>query len=368
MESFFSVLEIILYNILIPVLILSFLIFIHELGHYLAARIFKVAIKEFAIGMGPKIFSFRKNKIDYAIRAIPMGGALTMHGEDEESEVENAVSKKPVWQRFIIISAGSFMNLLLGFILMAVIVTGLARFPSTTIKEFVFTEEGGPPQSNKDDRLPNERLYEGDVIISINGKTISVYNDLVYALIREGSEPLDIIVMRGDEKKELTNVKFPVATEDGITYGVIDFIPKFEEKTFPMIIKQTFFQSLSTIDMVWTSFFDLITGKYGMEEISGPVGVTQVIGNSAKDVTVDRANSRGFLFLIALITMNLGVVNLLPLPALDGGRIIFLIIELVRRKPIKPEYEGYVHLVGFAVLILFMIFVTYKDVMKLIVG
>jgi len=359
MESILSVLNVILFNILIPLLILSLLIFIHEFGHYIAARIFKVAIKEFAIGMGPKIFSVRskKTKIDYSIRAIPMGGAVTMHGEDEESEVENAVSKKPVWQRFIIISAGSFMNILLGFIIMAVIVSGAKGFYSTKINRY---------EANA---VSNQTgLMEGDQILKINGKTINIYNDLIYALIREGADPVEVTVMRDGEKVIVPGVKFPTDTESGMTYGIVDFETSVDKTSFPMVIKQTFYQSFSTIDMVWTSFFDLVTGKYGMDEVSGPVGVTQAIGNSAKEATTTKGGSRGFLFLIALITMNLGVVNLLPLPALDGGRIVFLVIEFIRRKPVKPEYEGYVHLAGFALLILFMIFITYKDIMKLIVG
>jgi len=365
MESVISVLNFILFNILIPLLILSLLIFIHELGHYLAARIFKVAIKEFAVGMGPRILSRRskKTKIIYSIRAIPMGGAVTMHGEDEDSEVENAVSTKPVWQRLIIISAGSVMNIFLGFIIMAVIVSGAKGFYSNKVNRFV----DGFSTSNMNERA-DERLMESDEILKVNGKKINVYNDLIYAVIRNGKDPVNITVLRNGERIELKNIKFPTGTEEGMVYGIVDFETQPYVKTFSAVIHQTFFQSLSTIDMVWTTFFDMITGKYGMEAVSGPVGVTQTIGNSAKEATETKEGGRGFLYLLALITMNLGVVNLLPLPALDGGRIVFLVIEFVRGKPIKPEYEGYVHLAGFALLMLFMIFITYKDIMKLIVG
>lgn len=357
MESFISALNMILYNIIIPLLILSFLIFVHELGHYLAARAMKAEIKEFAVGMGPKIFSFKKNNIEYAIRAIPIGGALTMVGEDETADSENALYKKPVWRRFLIMFSGSFMNLLLGFILMAVIVSSAQEFRSTTISRFAATAES------------HRQLIEGDEILKINDKTINVYYDLMYALLREGSEPVSVTVLRNNQKVVLKDVRFPTETEGGMTIGLIDFQVERQKKTMPVVIEQTFYQSLSTIDMVWTSFFDLITGKYGVEEISGPVGVTQAIGNSARDVAEGRTggNASGFLFLIAVITINLGIVNLLPLPALDGGRIVFLLIELVRRKPLKPEYEGYIHLAGFAFLILLMIFVTYKDIVKLVV-
>jgi regulator of sigma E protease len=325
----------------------------------------KVDIKEFAIGMGPKILSHKskKTKIIYAIRAVPIGGSLTMAGEDEESVSENAFYKKPVWKRFIVLFSGSFMNLTLGFILMAVMVAGVNVFPSVKITRFV----DGVSTSNLSE-LHSERLMESDEILKINGKNINVYNDLAFAILREGKDPVDVTVLRDGEKKVINNVRFPTETDGGMTFGLIDFSVEPLEKTFASFIYQTYFQSLSTIDMVWTSFFDLITGKYGVDEISGPVGITQAIGNTAKEASENEGGNRTLLFLLALITMNLGIVNLLPLPALDGGRIIFLIIELVRRKPIKPEYEGYVHLAGFALLMLLMIIVTYKDVMKLIVG
>lgn len=365
METVLSVLSFILFNILIPLLVLGLLILVHELGHYLAARLFKTAIKEFAVGMGPKIFSVKskKTKITYAIRAIPIGGALTMHGEDEESEVENAVSKKPVWQRFIILSAGSFMNILLGFIIMAVFVSGAQEFNSTKVNRFV----EGYSTSNTGENA-DERLMEGDEILKINGNSITVYNDLLYAVLREGKDPVEMTVLRDGEKLELKNIRFPTITEDGVVFGMIDFERQPYAKTFGSVVHQTFFQSFATIKMVWSTVFDLITGRYGMEAVSGPVGITQTIGNTAKEAAASDEGFKGLLFLLALITMNLGVVNMLPLPALDGGRIIFLLIELIRGKPMKPEHEGYVHLAGFAILILFMIFVTYKDIMKLIVG
>jgi len=357
MGAVLSALNVLVFNILIPLLILNLLIFVHELGHYIAARIFKTAIKEFAVGMGPKIFSFRRNKINYSIRAIPVGGALTMHGEDEDSEIENAVSKKPVWQRFIIISAGSFMNLLLGFIIMGIIVSGVSRFYSTEILRF---RAGAVSESYG--------LRTGDEIVRINDKKINIYDDIFYALMREGKDPVNVTVIRDGEKIIISEVSFPVGSENGMTFGLIDFDTIIYERSAGMVVSQAFFQSIATVDLLWSSVFDLFTGKYGVEEISGPVGITKIIGDSARDVVEDSRNGRGFVFLIAVITMNLSVMNLLPLPALDGGRIIFLAIEFVRRKPLKPEYEGYIHLAGFAFLILFIIFVTYKDIMKLVTG
>jgi regulator of sigma E protease len=181
-------------------------------------------------------------------------------------------------------------------------------------------------------------------------------------VIRDGIEPVNITVQRNGETLVIQNVKFPIEIDNGIKYGAVDFRTRVEEKTFGISIKQVFYQSLSTIDMVWSSIFDLITGRYSINEAAvGPVGVTQEIGKSAKE------GKTSFLFLLTLITINLGIVNLLPLPALDGGKIVFLLIELVRRKPIKPEYEGYVHLAGMVILLLFLAIITYKDIVKIFV-
>lgn len=350
MSSILSILSTIFYNVLIPVFALSVLILVHEIGHYSAARAAGIGVKEFALGMGPKLFSTTKNNIVYSLRAIPIGGFVNVVGEDEDSNADNSLNSKPRWKRFIFMVAGSFMNLLLGFILMAVIVSSAKGFGSTEILRF---DSGSLSETTG--------LQIGDQVLKIDNKKINIYNDLVYAVLRLGVEPIDVTVRRNSEVVKIPNVKFHTETESGVTFGVIDFRTKIEEKTFFVAVKQIFYQSLSMIDMVWSSFFDLITGKYGVNEVSGPVGVTQEIGRSARE------GGTSFLFLLTLITMNLGVVNLLPLPALDGGRIVFLLIECVRRKPIKPEYEGYVHLAGMVMLLLLMVVITYKDIMNIFV-
>ena len=360
MESILSGLDFGFFNIILPVLILSFMIFIHELGHYLSARWIKAEIKEFAVGMGPKLIAVksRKTNILYAIRALPIGGSLTLVGEDENSDSANAFSKKPVWQRFIMIVSGSVMNLLLGFVIMAVIVSGLESYASTRISRFDATATSNQQPGG---------LLAGDQILRINNKRINVAQDLIYPLARAGGDPVRITILRDGERLILDDVRFPTETDGRMTLGTIDFRLEFDRRTPGTVIKQTFFRSLATIDMVWSSFFDLITGRFGgIESVSGPVGITQVIGDSAREATEGGVRRSGFLFLIAVITMNLGVINLLPLPALDGGRIVFLLIELIRRKPLNPEHEGYVHLAGLALMFIFMIIVTYQDIVQLI--
>ena len=327
---------------------------IHELGHYLTARLFGVAIHEFAIGMGPRLFKWtsKKTGIDYSLRLLPIGGFVDMVGEDEETDDDGALNRKPVWQRMIITSAGAAMNILLGFILMLALVLSAPRLSSTTVLRF-HSEDSITKQSG---------LLESDEILSIGGSRVHTSLDIICEVMRKGSEPVDLVVRRAGEKIKLEDVSFAVATEDGLSFGQIDFSVQSMPKTFTGVLKQTWYQSLTSIKLIWTTLYDTLRGRYGIEQLSGPVGVTKAIGEAAS------AGPASLLLLCELISMNLGVFNLLPLPALDGGRIVFLLIELVRRKPIKPEYEGYVHLAGIILLMGLMIIITYKDIMQLFAG
>ena len=341
---------------MISLLVFGVLILVHELGHYFACRWMGVSVKEFAIGMGPKLISKTHGNTVFSLRALPIGGFVKMAGEDEESDDENAFGSKPVWRRFIVLTAGSFMNLILGFILMAILVFPSERFPTTTIDLFRTAEHS----------TERAGLRRGDTIERINGKRINIYNDLLYTVGRLGTEPVDVTVTRVNERGVyervvIHDVSFPTINERGILFGVLDFYVMPEDATFTGRLRQTFFQSVGTVELVWTSLYDLITGRYGIEAVSGPIGITTEISNAAQ------RGGFNLLFIVTLITINLGMMNLLPLPALDGGRIVFLLIEFVRRKPMKPEYEGYIHMAGMALLLLFMVFVTYRDIVGLIV-
>ncbi|MBE6637336.1 MAG: site-2 protease family protein [Ruminococcaceae bacterium] len=340
-------------QIVIALLIFGFLILIHEFGHYLMARIFKVGINEFAIGMGPKLISrtAKKTGIRYSLRLLPIGGFVSMVGEDEESESENSLNKKPVWQRFLIMVAGSVMNLLLGFLLTAILVLMLPRLSGTTVAGFA--ENATSAEAG---------LQVGDTIVAIDGVKVHTGYDLSYVLLREGIEAIDITVLRGDERITIPNVSFPKIEDSGVTFGTPDFSVYAVEKTVGTVIKETFYRSITSVRMIWESIFDLISGRYGIEQMSGPVGITTEIGNAAT------AGDGGIslVSLSALIAVNLGVMNLLPLPALDGGRILFLLIEAIRRKPLKREVEGYIHFAGMALLLLLMLWITIMDVTKLV--
>lgn len=301
--------------------------------------------------MGPKLISKRSKKsgILYSVRAFPIGGFVSMAGEDEESDDVNSLNRKPVWQRMVITVAGAAMNLIIGFILMTVVVISSTSIGGTTILRFA-----------EDNALSEQSgLMIGDEIVKVGDTRVHIASELAYEIMRNGVEPLDITVRRDGELVEIKDVQFPTIIEQGIQFGMTDFIVLAEEKTFGNVIEQSFYRSVSTVKMIWQSLIDLITGRYGLEQMSGPVGVTAVVSEAAKSSFTD------YLYLVVVITINLGIFNLLPLPALDGGRLIFQIIELIRRRPVKPEFEGYVHFIGIVLLMLLMVVITFKDVMNL---
>lgn len=336
----------------IPLALLVFgcLIFIHELGHFLTARLFGVTIKEFSIGMGPKLFSktSEKSGTAYSVRLLPIGGYVSMEGEDEASEDANAFGNKAAWKRLIITVAGAVMNILLGILLMFILVFSTKSLASNTIAEF------------KENSVSSSSLMVGDRVVKVENIPVNTGNELVYEIMHKGAKPLDLTVIRDGEKILLEDVTFGSETEAGYDFGTVDFYVYSENPTFVNLLKHAFFRSLSTVKMIWDSVIDLVSGKYGIEAVSGPVGATTAIGDAAA------AGGTNFFYIVVVITMNLGVMNLLPFPALDGGRLIFLLIELVLRKRVKPEIEGYINFAGLIILFALMILITFKDIMGLI--
>lgn len=312
-------------------------------------------IHEFAIGMGPKLFTktSKKTGIAYSLRALPIGGYVAMEGEDEDSPDENAFRNKPVWQRIIVTAAGAGMNILVGMLVMLLLVSTMKVLPSTTIGAFA-------PDENGVCYAEAAGLRIGDEIYAVNGTRTHIANEAVYEIMRKGLDPLDITVVRNGEKIVVKNVIFPTFVESGTRFGTVDFKVNPEIITPGVVLKHAFFRSTSTIKMIWESLYDLIRGRYGMESISGPVGVTKALGEAAEQGTTD------LVYLAVVISMNLGVMNLLPLPALDGGRLLFQFIELVRRRPVRAEFEGYVHFAGLVLLMILMAVVAVKDVISLL--
>ncbi len=332
--------------ILVAILIFGFLVVIHEGGHFLFARLFGVTVNEFSVGMGPKIFSRKSKKTGtaFSLRAFPVGGFVSMVGEDEESEDENAFCNKPVYKRFIITVAGALVNIVVGILIMSVLIAFSPQLYGTRVAEV------------KTDITVDSRLEAGDEIISVGGARVYTANDLVYQIMRRGIEPCDVTVIRRGEKITIVDYRFPVFEEEGSSFGEPDFYVSQETKNPATVLKHAFFRSVSSIKMIWEQFFDLIRGRYSLKSLSGPVGVTKALGEAAK------SGFDNFIYLAAFISVNLGVVNLFPLPALDGGRLLLLVIEGVRRKPLSRKVEGYIHFAGLAFLLALMAAVTFKDI------
>ena len=342
-------------GIIIAILGFGVIIFVHELGHFLTARFFGVTVNEFSIGMGPKVFSKKsKDGIVYSLRLLPVGGFVSMAGEDEESDDPNSFEKKSKFARFIILFAGAFMNLLLGFIIMFICVVSSDKLYSNKIESFLVVDTNGKIVEEY------EGLCVGDEIIAVDGHAVGVRYDYVFTSMRLDGKPVDITVRRNGEKVTVENFRFPTDSSDGITFANPSFfIPREKSKNLINCLTETFGQTTASIKMVVYSLVDLISGKYSVEAVSGPVGVVSEIGESAK------YGAGSVLFLLALIAINIGVFNLLPFPALDGGRILFIVIEAIIRRPVNKKIETAVNFAGLALLLTLMIFVTAKDIISL---
>lgn len=339
---------IILY-LLLTFLLLGILIILHEGGHYTVARLCGIKVNEFAVGMGPKIVSWtsKKTGILYSIRALPIGGFVSMEGEDGEAEDENAFYKKAVWKRLLTVLAGPVMNLIVGFIGMFIIVLATPNLASNTVAGF---QEGATS--------PDSGLAAGDKIIAVDGVPVHTANEVVYEILNSGFQPIDLRVDREGKKLTLEDVRFPTSEEDGITFGNYDMIFFVEEKTVGAVLKQSFWRSLSSVKMIWDSIVGIVTQRFGMSSVSGPIGISETVGQAA---------SMGWLSLLNLfviISVNLGVMNLLPFPALDGWRIFTLLFEAVFRRPLNRNVEGYINFIGLALLMVLMVVITGKDIAK----
>lgn len=346
--------------IIFAVLLFNLIIFVHELGHFAMAKMFGVKVNEFALGMGPKIFKIQKGDTLYSLRIFPIGGFCSMEGEDEESSSEFAFNRKAPYKKMIIIAMGAIMNIILGIIMIFILNCQQSVFPTTKISKFA---EGSVSDT--------QGLQKDDEIISIDGYRTYSYKDLSFSLAANQKTSFDIDVKRGSDRILLKDVKFgTVSTESGKTGIQLDFYVYPQQKTVASVVKNTFVDTVSTIRIVWTSLIGLLTGRFSVKNMSGPVGLASAIGSATSEGlkigTIFAINN--IISMMAMITVNLGVFNLLPLPALDGGRLVFLVAEVLIGKSLSAKYEGWIHTAGFVLLIALMIFVTYSDIVRLIKG
>ncbi len=346
---------------LVTILLMGVLIFVHELGHYLTARACHVTIYEFSIGMGKRLWGFTSQKtgIQYSLRLVPVGGYVSMAGEDETKEGEendpNAFNKKGVWQRILILAAGAAMNVLTGFLAMLVLTAGMTLagypLPSTTVAKFA---QGAPSYVSG--------LELGDRIISIDGVRVHTGYDLSYEIMFNGYKPVDLVVERNGQTILIPDVRFPTGEEQGILLGSMDFNVYKAEATVGNVLKTALYRGTSSIKMVFDSLGGIITGRFGITDLSGPIGMTTAV----QEVATQPMARWNILYLFAVIAMNLGVMNLMPLPALDGGRLFFRFVEVLRfGKPVNEKLEATIHGLGMMLLLGLMAFVALKDVFML---
>lgn len=336
-------------NILISVLVFGFLILAHEAGHFFMAKLFKVKVEEFAIGMGPAIFKIQGKKTLYSLRVLPIGGYVQMEGEDGDGESEDSFNKKAYWKRFLILVTGAVMNIVLGFILICIINSQRSLLPTTTVAAF---DENSVSNSYG--------LQPGDEIIKINKYGVNSYLDISYALGTAGTEPVDVLVIRDDSEFILRDVLFPIVDDENIgKHFELDFFVYGEKRSFFSTIKYSFDWTVSITKSIYSFLGGIFTGSADISQVSGPVSTTVAIGESI-EYGID-----SLLLIVALISINLGIVNLLPFPALDGGRIFLLAIEAIRRKPLNKKVEMSINAVGIILLFGLMIVVAVKDILHL---
>lgn len=336
-------------NILVTIIVFGVLILAHEAGHFFVAKACRVKVDEFSLGMGPAIFKKQGKTTLYSIRAFPIGGYVQMDGEDGEGTDENSFNKKPFWQRFFILVTGAAMNILLGFILICVINSLTSYLPTTVVAEF------------DDASISSEHGLEvNDKILEINDYGVSSFLDLSYALTSNGTKPVDIVVLRNDKEVLIEDVKFPTITDDALgEVFSIDFKVYGVKRSFLNSIKYSFDWTISISKSIYSFLGTLITGRADVNQVSGPVGTTAAIGESIQ------YGLDSILLIVALISINLGIVNLLPFPALDGGRIVLLAIEAIRKKPLNPKIEVAINAAGLILLFGLMIVITIKDIINL---
>ncbi len=389
-----------IFKILAAIFVFGIIILVHELGHFLMCKLMGVRVNEFAIGMGPKLLSFGKKETAYTLRLFPIGGFCAMEGEDEGAPTPSAIGgnadraeddggepalpdeeevpaepdprafpNKKVWRRILIVVAGAAMNLVLGYVLLVAYygiftvpdASGKARFSSTIIASL--PETAVSYQTG---------LRPGDEIVKIDGKHTVTDSDIVMIMQSDEDGIMDMTVRRAvDGKKKtvlLKGVQFQLEVgENGKNRLIYDFKVLGIEKTVWSTLVQAGKMEYSVATMIWRSLGDLITGKYGINDLSGPVGTMDIIGDAVAGANTSEGMMT-LIMLVVMITVNVGIFNLLPLPALDGGRLIFLLFEGIFRRPVPAKYEGMVHFIGLMLLLLLMVVVTFSDIWKIVAG
>ncbi len=350
-------------TVIFAIILFSVLIFVHELGHFLTAKLSGVQVNEFSLFMGPAVFKKQVGETLYAIRCIPIGGYCAMEGEDEDTDNPRSFQKAAWWKRLIILVAGSAMNFLAGLVLFAVVYFPAQQFVTPIIAQI---EEGCA--------LAGEYgIQVGDRILELDGEKIYVQGDFSMLLSLNGGDVHDLVLERDGEKivlNDFTMEKREFDNGDGTTSLRYGFSFTVEEATFASRVSYVWNMALDTVRMVRLSLQMLFTGQAGLSDMSGPVGIVSQMSEVAEASETTAIAIQNLLYLGGFIAINLAVMNLLPIPALDGGRAVCLLltvaVEAVTHKKINPKYEGYLHGAGMVLLLALMAVVMFKDIFTLI--
>ena len=352
-------------GIVFAILIFSFLIFIHEFGHFIAAKLSGVQVNEFSMFMGPAIVKWQRGETLYSIRCIPIGGFCAMEGEDEDSDSPRSFQKAAWWKRLMILIAGAAMNFVTGFLMFALVLAPGEGFAQPVITE----AETGCTIVREDG------LHLGDRLLKINVNRVYISSDASMLFSLQSGETYDLVVERDGQKivlndypmklHEFPNTDGSTSMRFGIRFG-------YAEKTFGNLLSYTWNTCLSVVQSVRLSLQMLLTGQAGLKDVAGPVGIVQMMNTTAQASATTRDAVLNLLYFGAFIAVNLAVMNLLPIPALDGGRVVALLltvtIEKITRRKINPKYEGYIHAAGMILLLGFMAVVMFKDIFVIFKG
>ena len=363
-------------TILAALLVFSAVIAIHEFGHFTVAKLCGIQVNEFSIGMGPVLWKKNHKGTQYSLRALPVGGFVALEGEEspesQQAEAAHTVQEQPapeteasvqptgvplneapVWQRALVMVAGAVMNFVLGFVVLVVLIA--AQNEPITSKTIYAIQDGA--------LCGQTGLQAGDKVLAVNGRRCFVANDILYELVRTQSYSADFTVLRNGQKVHLPGVQFDTwQDEKGETHMSIGFSVYGLEKTPGNVLREAGNSVLYYGRIVFTSLVDLVRGRESINNLSGPVGIVSAIGQAASYGWQD------LLEMLALITVNLGILNLLPFPALDGGKVVFLVIEGVTGHTVPEKLQSVLTLATFGLLFGLMLFATYNDILRLITG
>ena len=374
-----------IWYILLAILGLSVLVITHELGHFLMGRWLGFTITEFSVGLGPKLFGIKGKQTEFTLRALPIGGSCRFYGEDQEIQDDRCFNAKPAWKRFFVVLAGPLMNILTAVVLSFVLLLAYGANGTYSQEEYLYVQEitpGGPAEK--------AGMETGDILLSVNGETFTDYYGFKAAIDKADVKGVTVTVLRGAEVK-VSETKNGRVTENrtevsGGEERILTVQNILDQETGNKLIKITIvryptWMTAETYNVwqaaykavpytwdlaksVYQSLWMIITGQAGFRDMAGIVGTVDYMSDAMAQAGSTSGTVSVFLVFMALIAVNLGIVNLLPLPALDGGRLIFLLLEMIRRKPVPPEKEGLVHLIGMIALLLLILALTISDIIR----